>query len=105
MVSSADTPPSASDRQSQRRRHWHSGRGGCQIQAGDGSQAESFNSFDNNNVEEYNPDDENEDGDTESYSYGWGYNDSFDNPEDFSSEANYEDEDEAYARGTGPKDD
>ena len=74
-----------------------------EVLAGGATQAESYNTFDNNQVEEYNPDDEEDDLNSEEHNYGWGYNDSFDNPEEASSESVYEDEDEAYAKGTGPK--
>ena len=46
---------------------------------------------------EYNPDDESDDSSEGDYSYGWGYNDAFDKPED--EEKNELDEDERYAHG------
>ena len=74
-----------------------------EVLAGD-APAENYSSFDNNNVEEYNPDDEEDELESGEYNYGWGYNNSFDDPEEASQESNIEDEDEAYARGTGIKD-
>ena len=75
-----------------------------EVLAGDATQAENYSNFDNNNVEEYNPDDEDDELETGEYNYGWGYNESFDDPEQASKESSCEDEDEAYAKGTGPKD-
>ena len=66
---------------------------------------EQYMSVSDNQLEEYNPDDEMEGDEEGSYSYGWGYSDSFDDPEEESMASDYGDldEDELYARGIKPK--
>ncbi len=59
-------------------------------------------------AEEFDPEDDDELKTEGSYSYGWGYNDAFDKPEDVDLESNPDDEDEQYAMGgskTGGDDD
>ena len=51
-------------------------------------------------TDEYNPDDDPEDGTQTNFGYGWGYEDSLDDPEELSSQPSDElDEDERYALG------
>ncbi len=69
----------------------------------DEDKVESFDEKKLSGVEEkltrdYNPDDEVEDESSGEYGYGWGYNDSFDKPDDEFTE-DEEDEDLKYAKG------
>ena len=73
--------------------------------ANEQTEEKSENFVSDNQLEEYNPDDEDEREEEGSYNYGWGYNDSFDDPEEESLASEYGDldEDELYAKGVKPK--
>ena len=72
-----------------------------EVQVETDGKTEQFAPVDDSQVEEYNPDDEMEGNEEGSYSYGWGYSDSFDDPEEESLASEYGDldEDELYAKG------